>query len=95
MQKITSSAELKDAIRQLEYKQRSDQESLREQISFVRESLTPAKLIKTTLNEVFTAPSLIRTVLSTTLGLAAGYFTKRYITGIPGSLLKRLLSSIF
>ena len=95
MQKISSSEELKDAIRQLEYKQKSDQELLREQISIVRESLTPAKLIKTTFNEVFTAPSLIKTVLSTVFGLTAGYFTKRYFTGIPGTLLKRLLSSIF
>lgn len=92
MQQITSSTELKDAIRQLEYKQTLEEQLLKEQFSLAKERLAPVNLIKTTFNEVFTAPSLIRTVLSATVGLTAGYFTKRYFSGIPGILLKRLLS---
>ena len=95
MQKITSSLELKDAIRQLEYKQSMEEQLLKEQFYIARESLAPANLIKSTFNEVFTARSLIRTVLSATVGLTAGYFTKRYFTGIPGIILKRLLGRFF
>jgi hypothetical protein len=93
MQIITTSEELKVAIRQLELEQSEKEQSLRGQFILVRQKLEPASLLKTIINEVFTGPSIIRTVLTTTLGLTAGYLTKRYFTGLPGSLLKRLLSN--
>ena len=95
MQKITSTTELKDAIRQLEYKQTSEERLLKDQFRLTRERLAPVNMLKTTFSEVFTAPYLIRAVLRAAVGLTSGYFSRRYFTSVPGTLLKRLLSRIF
>lgn len=95
MQNITSRKELKDAIRQLEDKQTSGEQLLRGQFKLARERLAPVNMIKTTFSEVFTAQNLFRAVLRAAVGITSGYFTKRYFTRIPGTLLKRLLSRIF
>jgi hypothetical protein len=91
MQKITSTTELKDAIRQLEYKQTSEERLLKDQFRLARARLTPVNMIKTTLSEAFTAPNLIRTILRAAVGITSGYFSRRYFTSVPGTLLKRLL----
>ena len=93
MQKITTSEELKNAISQLEDRQKMEGQLLKDQFRIVREYFTPFNLIRTTFKEVFTSRNL-RTVSSTAAGLAAGYFTKKYMRGFSGNLLNKVIASI-
>jgi hypothetical protein len=92
MQKITSVTELKDAILQLEDKQASDLLLLKDQFSIFRESMAPANLIRRIFKEVFATSNIVKTLLSAAVGLTTGYLTKRYFTGLTGSVLKKLLN---
>jgi len=94
MQNIYSTAGLKEAIRQLEYKRLDQEQLLKEQFILTRESLKPVNLIKNTFSEVVTSPLLISNVLGTAIGLSAGYFSKKLFIGTSVNLLKKLFGSI-
>lgn len=94
MQKISNAAELKDAILLLEDKKKAEQELLKEEFTLVKEKLKPSNVIRTTFNQVFTGPNLIRTGLIATVGLTAGYITKKYFQGLTGRILRRMLGRV-
>ncbi|OFY44367.1 MAG: hypothetical protein A2X18_01820 [Bacteroidetes bacterium GWF2_40_14] len=94
MQKITSTAGLREAITQMSYEHALQGELLKEQFSITLDSLRPVNLIKDTFRDVVESPDLISNVINTSLGLAAGYITNKVFVGSHGGLLKRLLGSI-
>jgi hypothetical protein len=94
MQKITSAKELKDAIRFLEEKQADQGQVLKEQFFIVLESIKPVNIIKNTFNEVASSPSLMSNILSSTIGLAAGYVSNKTMVGSSGNLFRKLLGTI-
>jgi hypothetical protein len=94
MQKITSAKELKDAIRSLEEKQADQGRILKEQFFIVIESIRPVNIIKSTFKEVATSPKLMSEILSTTIGLAAGYVSNKSIVGSSGNLFRKLLGTV-
>ena len=94
MQKITSAKELKDAIRFLEEKQADQGRVLKEQFFIVIESIKPVNIIKNTFKEVATSPKLISEILSTTIGLAAGYISNKTIVGSSGNLFRKLVGTV-
>lgn len=94
MQKITSAEELKDAIRQLEDKRFAEKELLKEEFSVVKDKMKPANVVKSTFNNVFSRPNMIRTVMIATLGITAGIISKKYFQGVTGRLIGKLLGRI-
>lgn len=94
MQKISTAAELKEAIRLLENKKKAEQELLQEELTLVKEKLKPSNVVRNTFNQVFTGPNLIRTAMIGTVGLTAGYITKKYFQGLTGRLLRRMLGRV-
>jgi hypothetical protein len=56
MQNITSSADLKDAIKLLEVEQEMKEQLLRDQLYLTYESLKPLNLLKNTLKEISSSP---------------------------------------
>ncbi len=94
MQKITTTAELKDAILLLEDKKKAEKELLKAEFEVVKEKLKPTNVVRSTFNQVFTGPNLIRTAMIATVGLTAGYITKKYFQGLTGRLLRRLLGKV-
>lgn len=76
--KITNTEELRDTIRLLEQKKIAEKELLKEEYYYTKERMKPSNVVKTTFNQVFTGPNLIRTVLITTLGITAAYISKKY-----------------
>lgn len=94
MQNITSATELKDAIRSLEETQSVQGRLLKEQFFIVVESIKPVNIIKNTFNEVVSSPDLMSNILTTTIGLTAGYISKKSIVGASGNLFKKLLGTI-
>jgi hypothetical protein len=93
MQNITSSIGLKEAIQQLENKRAVEGQLLKEQFNDAYVSLKPANLIKT-LTQTVASPGIISNILIATLGLSAGFFTKRIFASTSGKFLKKVFGSI-
>ncbi|HEX2920033.1 MAG TPA: hypothetical protein VHO50_02590 [Bacteroidales bacterium] len=94
MQKITNSTDLQEAIKLLEEKKIAQQELLMEELSFTKEKLKPSNIVRNTFNQIFTGPNLIRSVLITSLGLTAGFITKKYFQGLTGRLFRKIIGNI-
>jgi hypothetical protein len=95
MQNITTTAELKNVIQILEVEQTIKGQELKEQFYLTYESLKTVNLIKSTLKEAVTSPLLIDNILGTVLGLATGYYSKKFLIGTSGNILRKLFGSIF
>lgn len=90
MEKIETSFELTAAIRSLEIKQAADWKILHNQLLITYEQLKPVNFIKESFNRITSAPDFQGNLLDTTLGLAAGYLSKKVIVGASNNPLKSL-----
>lgn len=93
MGKINSLMELNESIRLLELKQAEDANLLREQFMETYENLKPVNLIKNSVKDFVSSPDFKENILKTTLGLAAGYLSKKAIVGSTHNPLKQLLGT--
>jgi hypothetical protein len=93
MQNITSTAGLKDAIQQLTDKKAHEGKLLREQFNLTYASLQPVNLIKTFTRAV-SSPDIISNILSATIGLSAGFFSRRIFASASGSILRKVFGSM-
>lgn len=93
MSKITTTDELKEAIRVLEIEQKMEGALLKEQFKITYESLKPANLIGNVLKELTTLPDLKGDLLNTALGLASGYLSKKAAIGNTNNPIKQLLGT--
>ena len=102
MQKITTAAELKTAIQELELKQATEWSLLKSELTHTYSSFTPLNIIKNTFREVTEATGFKDNLLGSVIGLAAGYLSKGLIGGgspkairnIAGSLLQVEVSTV-
>jgi hypothetical protein len=94
MQNITSTAGLKNAIQLLEVEQAIKGQLLKEQFQITYESLKPINMLKSTLKDIISSPSLKDNLLSTTVGLAGGYLTKKIAVGATGKIFRKLIGSV-
>lgn len=94
MQKITSTVELRTAILSLEIKKANEGRLLKEEIENTFDKLRPSNLIKNTLKELTTAPDLKGDLLNATIGLAAGYLSKKAVVGETHNPIKQLLGTL-
>lgn len=93
MQTINSASDLRDAILLLEVKQAEEEKMLREQFQLTYESIKPINLIKNTLKEVVHSGDLKDNILSTSVGLTAGYLSKVLFEIVTPSPLRKLLGT--
>jgi len=94
MHPITSTATLKDAILVLENKQREEGRMLKEQFNITYDSLKPINIIKSIFKDVATAPGLSTRLLSSTVGMGAGYLVKKIVVGRSHNLIKNLFGAL-
>ena len=94
MPKITTTAELKEAIRLLEIQQKVEGTLLKEQFKTTYESLKPANLIGNTIKELIKSPQLKGDLLTTALSLGAGYLSKKAVIGNTSNPIKQLLGTL-
>ncbi|HEY3390219.1 MAG TPA: hypothetical protein VGK38_11645, partial [Prolixibacteraceae bacterium] len=73
MENITSSIELKMAIKRLEVAQDIDGQLLKEQFYVTYESLKPINLLRNTIYEITSSPHLLDSILGTAAGLVSGF----------------------
>jgi hypothetical protein len=84
---------LKDAILQLKQKQIVEKQLLKEQVNLSFASFKPVNLLNT-FTKAVVSPDNITNILSTTIGLTAGFFFTRKLIKTPGSLMKKVIGSL-
>ena len=94
MKKITTIAELKSAIQELENKQANEWCLLKEQLSTISENLKPLNLIKNTFKEFTSSAGFKDNLLGNIVGLAAGYLSKGLIVGATHNPIKKLVGAL-
>jgi hypothetical protein len=93
MEKLNSETALRNAIQQLEEKHLAQAKALTEQFHEAYESLKPINLIKSTIKEATASIDLKDNLLNTSIGLTAGFLSKKLFESVSKSPLKRLIGS--
>lgn len=91
MGNISSSASLKDAIYLLEKEQDIKGRQLKDQLLRTYESLKPVNLLAGSIKDVVTSPLVITNIAGAALGLATGYYSKKLIVGVSGSIVRKMI----
>lgn len=94
MQKITSTAGLKEAIQLLETEKAANGKLLKEHFVNAYESFKPASLIRSTLHDISSSPNLVENILGTALGLGAGYLSRSILPGVTAMRFGKLLGPV-
>jgi hypothetical protein len=94
MEKITSIAELKNAIQLLEIEQAMNGQLLKEQINATITSIKPVNLFKRAVTDAVSSPFLIDNILNAAIGLASGYLSKKIFIGASGNMFRKLFGSV-
>jgi hypothetical protein len=93
MQKISSRAELHEAILLLETENDITGQIFKEQLILTYVSLKPLNILKNTLHE-FSSPSLIEEISGTGIGTLGGFLSRKIFVGTSGNLIRKLLGSV-
>lgn len=94
MQKITSTAGLKEAIQLLEAEKAANSKLLKEQFVNTYESFKPVSLLRNTLRDISSSPNLVENILGTALGLGAGYLSRSILPGVTAMRFGKLLGPV-
>lgn len=93
MQKLDSTTTLNDAILELETRRAEEGKMLKEQVNQAYESIKPINLIRSTFKEAIASQDLREDIINLSLGLVAGYVSKKVFSGMEESPLKKLLGT--
>jgi len=93
MERITTTAGLREAIVRLESRQAEEGIELREHLHVVYNSLKPINLIKSLFIETVGSEDIKENVISNSLGLTAGYISKLLFEGVMKSPLNKMIGT--
>jgi hypothetical protein len=91
MQKITTSADLKAAIQELEVKQAMEWPLLKDKFLDAVEILKPVNLMRDTVKKALSSPDLKTKAIHAVLGLATGAVTTKLFMGKTPNSISRLI----
>ena len=94
MKPITTSADLKMAIQQLEQQQAYEFALLKEELHATGEKLKPVNIIKRTFQNAVTGPDLKTNMLNAAIGVTTGILTKKLMIGKTINPLKKLFGAL-
>jgi hypothetical protein len=94
MQTITTSADLKRAIGELENRQARELARMKEAFKTTAESLKPFNLIKNSLKDAARSPDLKVDVFNAAIGFTTGILAKKMVIGNTINPFKKLLGII-
>jgi hypothetical protein len=77
----------------MEVEQSINGELLRKQFKITYENLKPLKLIENSLRDIVTSPKIGNSLLGATLGIAAGFLTKKIAVGKSHNIFRILFGS--
>ncbi|MBK8703075.1 MAG: hypothetical protein IPN33_05325 [Saprospiraceae bacterium] len=93
MRKIHSETDLKNAIADLENKQEEEGKMLKEDFHNAYEDVKPVKIIVNTLRDAFESSELKDQLLITSVGLAAGYISKKMFVRESHGEVKKIIAA--
>ena len=91
---ITTAADLKLMITRLESQKDMQELELKQTVRDTLEGLKPANLVKTAFNKVATSPHIQENIVDSTLGMAAGFLSKKILVGRSKNPIKKFLGSV-
>jgi len=94
MQNITCAADIKKAIQLLEIEQAMNEQLLKTQFRATYENLRPVNIIRNTIKDFTSEPSLMSNLVGTTVGLATGYLSKKIVVGSSNNIFIKLFGSV-
>lgn len=94
MQNITTAADLKNAIHELEFRQAAEFILLKEQFLITAESLKPINIIRSAIRESVLVPDLKKDLINAAIGVGTGVVAKKILLGNTHNPLKKLLGVI-
>lgn len=93
MEKIQSLAELEDTIKLLQYKKVEDEQLLKELFYMIYENTKPINMIKNIFKQPLDSQNEKDSLLTTSVGLGAGYLTKLLFQGVVRVPFKNFIGS--
>jgi hypothetical protein len=90
MQKNNPEFNLRNAIIQLENKQAEEEKLLKEQFRYTYESIKPVNVLKSILADASGSNEFKDNLVSTTVGLTAGFVSKLIFQGLTRNPVKKL-----
>ena len=93
MQNITSEISLRDAINRLEQKRIEEGILIKNEIHHVYESMKPVNLIKNAFKEVAESAEIKDNILNNSIGLMAGYLSKKAFESVTKSPAKKIIGT--
>ncbi len=86
---------LKERIAFLEDRQNQETAVLKEQALDTYESIKPVNLLKNTLKDFSSQPTLKGNILDGAISIATGYLTKKLIVGTSNNPIKKIAGTLF
>lgn len=93
MEKIQSLSELEDAIKLLKFKKAEDEQLLKELFYMIYENAKPINMIKNLFKEPIASQNIKESLLTTSVGLGAGYLSKLLFQGVVRVPFKNFIGS--
>jgi len=97
MQKITSAADLKKSIQELEVRTKKQEAAIKDELKTtgesIKQNLKPANLMKEGLRSVRQTPDIKTVAINTFVGLAAGFITRKFIVGTSRNIIRRTIGA--
>lgn len=93
MEKIQSLSELEDAIKLLQFKKAEEEQLLKELSYMIYENTKPINMIKNLFKEQLDSKNEKDSLLTTSVGLGAGYLTKLLFQGVVRVPFKNVIGS--
>jgi hypothetical protein len=90
---ITNVMQLKSAIAGLQSEEREKRSELIDQFHETIDNFKPINLIKDTFTKVIDTPGVVKSIVGTSVGVAAGTISKKLLVGKPTNIFKRLLGT--
>ena len=78
----------------LEIQQKDEKLLLKEQFNITYENLKPSSLLKNTIKDIIATPDLTNHVLSSIVGIATGYISKKVVVGESKQPIKQILGTL-
>lgn len=94
MNPITSSADLKMAIQQMELRQANELILLKDEFRDTMEGLKPMNLIRGVFKKATSSPDMKTDVINAAIGLTTGFVTKKLMMGRSTNPIKKILGII-
>ena len=91
MKPISTTAELKQAIAELERKTKSHEVTIKSQYAETKQALKPKNVIRNSFSSLAETPEVRKTLVSTIIGFGLGYFTKKATEAFSEESLNRMV----